>query len=174
MTSLFSVFIMSYPISSHDNGSKPNFLVIGADDLGSRTAVALVVESTRQTSTNGIKFTDCHIATACSPTRLYVSILSTNISMTMTGTYHNLTSLGQLAEVMRYSPVQRGNRDTKDTSPKTRLHSSPGCANHYGWEPQVDDPRFFETVVTALHMEGDNHVDKLPDDFCSSDYYAEN
>ena len=53
----------------------------------------------------------------------------------------------------------------------------PGCANHYGWEPQLDNPddlpRFFETAVTALHMEGDQYVSKLPEDFYSSDCYAD-
>lgn len=53
----------------------------------------------------------------------------------------------------------------------------PGCANHYGYEPDYDDrveepPRFFHTAVTALHMEDADYVPDLPQDFYSSDYYV--
>jgi len=67
-------------------------------------------------------------------------------------------------------------------SPKSRGFEKsftllPGCANHYGWESQLENPddlpRFFETAVTALHMEGDQYVSKLPQDFYSSDCYAD-
>lgn len=54
----------------------------------------------------------------------------------------------------------------------------PGCANHYGHEPQYDDPhhepdKFFETATRALHAEDDIILDRLPDDFYSSDAYAD-
>lgn len=54
----------------------------------------------------------------------------------------------------------------------------PGAANHYGYEPQYDDPRaepgsFFETTTRAIHVEDDKFIDKLPDDFYSSDVYAD-
>lgn len=55
----------------------------------------------------------------------------------------------------------------------------PGCGNHYAWEPQLansaDEPRFFETAVAALHIEGNKYVDNdtLPADFYSSDYYVD-
>lgn len=54
----------------------------------------------------------------------------------------------------------------------------PGCANHYGHEPQYDDPhhepdKFFETATRALHAENDIILDRLPDGFYSSDAYAE-
>lgn len=53
----------------------------------------------------------------------------------------------------------------------------PGCANHYGYEPPYEKveepPRFFETAVTALHVEGSEYVKELPGDFYSSDAYAD-
>lgn len=71
---------------------------------------------------------------------------------------------------------------TRDTSPWARGFDKsfallPGCANHYGWEPRYTDPddppRFFETAVTALHREDADCVSELPDDFYSSDFYAQ-
>ncbi|KAJ2970896.1 hypothetical protein NQ176_g7963 [Zarea fungicola] len=51
----------------------------------------------------------------------------------------------------------------------------PGCANHYGYEPQYEDQdhadRFFETATRALHVE-DDQIAELPEDFYSSDAYA--
>lgn len=53
----------------------------------------------------------------------------------------------------------------------------PGCANHYAYEPQYRDPesepgRFFETATRALHAENDHFLKSLPEDFYSSDAYA--
>lgn len=46
------------------------------------------------------------------------------------------------------------------------------------FEPEYEDPKhepikFFETATRALHAEDDHFVDKLPDDFYSSDAYAD-
>lgn len=45
-----------------------------------------------------------------------------------------------------------------------------------GWEPTYElpqePPRFFETAVTALHSEDGEYVSELPNDFYSSDAYA--
>lgn len=54
----------------------------------------------------------------------------------------------------------------------------PGCANHYAYEPQYKDPgsepdKFFETATRALHAEDDVLLSRLPDDFYSSDAYAD-
>ena len=54
----------------------------------------------------------------------------------------------------------------------------PGCANHYAYEPQYQDPesepgKFFETATRALHAENDHFLNKLPEDFYSSDAYAD-
>ncbi|KAH8807309.1 alkaline-phosphatase-like protein [Xylogone sp. PMI_703] len=53
----------------------------------------------------------------------------------------------------------------------------PGCANHFAWEPPYEDPkteppRMFETATRALHVEGDQWVDQMPDNWYSSDGYA--
>ncbi|KAK5173660.1 uncharacterized protein LTR77_002341 [Saxophila tyrrhenica] len=52
----------------------------------------------------------------------------------------------------------------------------PGCANHYAFEPDYEKveepPRFFETAVTALHAEDGQYINKLPEDFYSSDAFA--
>ncbi len=55
----------------------------------------------------------------------------------------------------------------------------PGCCNHYGWEPQLeqtatDQPRFMQTSVVALHMEEDKYITNadLGADFYSSDKYT--
>lgn len=52
----------------------------------------------------------------------------------------------------------------------------PGCANHFGWEPQIADneelPGFIKATVTALHVEGNEYQKNIPKDFYSSDYYT--
>lgn len=53
----------------------------------------------------------------------------------------------------------------------------PGCANHYAYEPEYKDPetepgKFFETATRALHAEDDHYVPELPENFYSSDAYA--
>lgn len=52
-----------------------------------------------------------------------------------------------------------------------------GCCNHYAWEPPVekktDVPPFFSTNTAAYHRENGEIVSSLPDDFYSSDYYAD-
>ena len=47
-----------------------------------------------------------------------------------------------------------------------------------GYEPQYQDaeaepPSFFETSVTALHAEDGHYLKRLPEDFYSSDFYAD-
>ncbi len=52
----------------------------------------------------------------------------------------------------------------------------PGCANHYGFEPQYESAqepiRSFETAVAALHSEDGEYVTDSPSGFYSSDFYA--
>jgi arylsulfatase len=54
----------------------------------------------------------------------------------------------------------------------------PGCANHYAYEPEYQDPetepgKFFETATRALHAEDDHYLPELPEGFYSSDSYAD-
>ncbi|KAJ5819610.1 arylsulfatase [Penicillium riverlandense] len=191
--------------------SRPNFLIIVADDLGFSDCSCFGseintpnIDSLAQAA-GGLRFTSFHVAAACSPTR----------AMLMTGTDHHLTGLGQLSELVRNSPAHQGAPGhegyltdnvvavpellreggyhtvmsgkwhlglKKEYGPHMRGFERsfallPGCANHYGYEPQYENvveepPRFFETAVTALHMEDSEYVNKLPDGFYSSDYYA--
>lgn len=69
-----------------------------------------------------------------------------------------------------HHPVQRGF--------KRSFALLPGCANHYAYEPQYEDPtsepgKFFETATRALHAEDDRILGKLPEGFYSSDAYAD-
>lgn len=190
--------------------SKPNFLIIIADDLGFSDVGCFGSEiktpNLDSLGRNGIRFKDFHAAAACSPTR----------AMLLSGTDHHLTGLGQLVEFTRNSPAHQGKpghegyltqnvatlpevlRDGGyDTIMSGKWHLGlrpeyapvsrgftrsfsllPGCANHYGWEPQLeeagDQPKFFDTAVTALHIEDNEYIDnsKLPEDFYSTDYYT--
>lgn len=69
-----------------------------------------------------------------------------------------------------HHPVQRGF--------KKSFALLPGCANHYAYEPQYEDPesepgKFFETATRALHVENEEILGRLPKDFYSSDSYAD-
>jgi arylsulfatase A-like enzyme len=52
-----------------------------------------------------------------------------------------------------------------------------GCCNHYAWEPPLekkqDIPPFFSTNTAAYHREDGKVVTSLPENFYSSDYYAD-
>ncbi len=191
--------------------SRPNFLVIVADDLGfsdcgcfgseieTPNIDALAAEG------GALRFTEFHVAAACSPTR----------SMLMSGTDHHIAGLGQLHEFTRSSPAHRGQPGHEGylhervvalpellqdggylTMMAGKWHLGlrpehhpirrgfrksfallPGCANHYAFEPDYDDPatepdKFFETATRALHAEDDHFVQDLPPDWYSSDGYA--
>ncbi|KAL2672210.1 hypothetical protein Neosp_012911 [[Neocosmospora] mangrovei] len=191
--------------------TRPNFLVIVADDLGFSDCGCFGSEihtpniDALAAEANGIRFTNYHVAAACSPTR----------SMLMTGTDHHIAGLGELAEFTRSSVAHQGQPGhegylnervvalpelLKDGGYHTVMAGKwhlglkpehhpiargfvrsfallPGCANHYGYEPQYDDPdnephKFFETATRALHVEDDKFVEKLPDGFYSSDAYG--
>ncbi|EEU36209.1 uncharacterized protein NECHADRAFT_97519 [Fusarium vanettenii 77-13-4] len=188
--------------------TRPNFLVIVADDLGFSDCGCFGSEiqtpniDALAAEANGIRLTNYYVAAACSPTR----------SMLMTGTDHHIAGLGELAEFTRSSVGQPGHEGylnervvalpelLKDGGYHTIMAGKwhlglkpehhpiargfvrsfallPGCANHYGYEPQYDDPdnephKFFETATRALHVEDDKFVEKLPDGFYSSDAYG--
>ncbi|KAI1274664.1 alkaline-phosphatase-like protein [Xylaria sp. FL0933] len=191
---------------------RPNFLVIVADDLGfsdcgcfgSEISTPNIDALAREA--NALRFTNYHVAAACSPTR----------SMLMTGTDHHIAGLGQLQEITRASPAHYGKPGHEGylnervvalpqllsdggyfTCMAGKWHLGlkpehwpsqrgfqrsfallPGCANHYAYEPEYQDPhtepgKFFETATRALHVEDNRVISKLPDDFYSSDTYAD-
>lgn len=84
--------------------SRPNFLVIVADDLGFSDCGCFGSEISTPNidalaySRGGLRFTSFHVAAACAPTR----------SMLMTGTDHHLTGLGQLPEYIALSRAHQG------------------------------------------------------------------
>ncbi|KAI1265391.1 alkaline-phosphatase-like protein [Xylariaceae sp. FL1019] len=193
------------------SGKRPNFLVIVADDLGFSDCGCFGSEiqtpniDALARETNALRFTNYHVAAACSPTR----------SMLMTGTDHHIAGLGQLQEITRASPAHYGQPGHEGylnervvalpellseggyyTCMSGKWHLGlkpehhpikrgfkrsfallPGCANHYAYEPEYHDPstepgRFFETATRALHVEDERILGRLPDDFYSSDSYA--
>ncbi|KAF5264668.1 hypothetical protein FOXYS1_4547 [Fusarium oxysporum] len=194
--------------------TRPNFLVIVADDFGFSDCGCYGSEiqtpniDRLASEVGGIRFTEFHVAAACSPTR----------SMLMTGTDHHIAGLGQLQEITRSSPAHKGKpghegylnervvalpellRDggyftcmsgkwhlglKPEHHPNRRgfkksLALLPGCANHYAYEPEYQDPKsepgkFFETAVRALHAEDGRFLaeSELGPDWYSSDGYAD-
>ncbi|GAM84079.1 hypothetical protein ANO11243_020710 [Dothideomycetidae sp. 11243] len=146
---------------------KPNFLVIVADDLGfsdvSCFGSEIKTPNIDRLAASGIRFTDFHAASACSPTR----------SMLMSGTDNHIAGVGSMAESVpefqkgkpgyegylndRVAPLpeilQHAGYKTymsgkwhlglkKGLWPKDRGFDKsysllPGAANHYGYEPHL-------------------------------------
>ncbi|MFZ0716794.1 sulfatase-like hydrolase/transferase, partial [Mycobacterium sp.] len=175
--------------------TRPNFLVIVADDLGFSDIGAFGGEietpNLDQLAHAGIRLTDFHSAPACSPTR----------SMLLTGTDHHIAGIGTMLEVapqFRGQPGYEGHlndrvvalpellRDagyltlmagkwhlgnTIDTSPWSRGFDRsfallPGGASHYSNVPGDFIP------MMSRYTEDDQFV-TVPDDFYSSDFYAD-
>ncbi|CAF3097048.1 unnamed protein product, partial [Rotaria sp. Silwood2] len=76
----------------------PNFLIIVADDLGwsdvSPFGSEIHTPNLQILADRGIRFTDFHTASACSPTR----------SMLLSGTDNHIAGLGQMAETLGLHP----------------------------------------------------------------------
>lgn len=156
-------------MGSLDNMKQPNYLVIVADDLGysdiSCYGSEIQTPNIDELASKGMRFTDFHTASACSPTR----------SMLMSGTDHHLTGLGQLIEFTKQSPSHWGKPGHEGyltsniaTLPEVLRNSGyhtlmagkwhlglkpeyaphargfdrsfsllPGACNHYAWEPHL-------------------------------------
>lgn len=73
---------------------RPNFLVIVADDLGFSDVGAfggeIATPHLDRLAHDGLRLTDFHSASACSPTR----------AMLLTGTDHHIAGIGTMAEAM--------------------------------------------------------------------------
>lgn len=149
--------------------SKPNFLVIVADDLGFSDVGAFGSEiktpNLDRLASEGLRFTDFHAAAACSPTR----------SMLLTGTDHHIAGIGAMSEniqeFQKGKPGYEGYLNDKVAPLPELLHDQgyktymsgkwhlglasdrwpvkrgfdrsfsllPGAANHYGFEPQLEE-----------------------------------
>jgi arylsulfatase A-like enzyme len=175
--------------------TRPNFLVIVADDLGFSDIGAFGSEietpNLDRLAHAGIRLTDFHSAPACSPTR----------SMLLTGTDHHIAGIGTMLEVapeFRGQPGYEGYlndrvvalpellRDagyltlmagkwhlgnTIDRTPWARGFDRsfallPGGASHYSNPPGDFIP------MMSRYTEDDQFV-TVGDDFYSSDYYAD-
>ncbi|KAF4913928.1 putative sulfatase [Colletotrichum viniferum] len=163
---------------------RPNFLVIVADDLGfsdiSPYGGEINTPVLKKLSKDGIRMTNFHTASACSPTR----------SMLFSGTDNHIAGLGQMMEHMRhfgdyfkdkpgyegylnwrvaalseilqdngYHTIMSGKWHlglSKELAPCSRGFTKsfsflPGSGNHHAYEPQLDDDEF---KIPCLKTEG--------------------
>ncbi|KAF4459635.1 arylsulfatase [Fusarium albosuccineum] len=161
---------------------RPNFLIVVADDLGysdiSPYGGEINTPVLEKLSKDGIRMTNFHTASACSPTR----------SMLFSGTDNHIAGLGQMAEHMRgfgdyfkdkpgyegylnwrvaalseilqdndYHTIMSGKWHlgfTKDLAPCNRGFDKnftflPGSGNHYAYEPQLNDGEFRIPVLAT-------------------------
>lgn len=177
--------------------SRPNFLVIVADDLGFSDLGAFggeintpVLDSLTR---KGVQFTNFHAAPTCSPTR----------AMLLTGLDNHEAGLGAMAE------ARAANHDSKpgyegslraDNATVAELLRANGYRTHFSgkWHlgmqtEQAPHRRGFETSFVLLqgmhnhfgydlsgaavgrrptYLANSQPVEQLPDDFYSSDYFA--
>ncbi|KAF2083602.1 arylsulfatase [Saccharata proteae CBS 121410] len=194
-------------MGSVDPSKPPNFLVIVADDLGFSDVGAFGSEIKTPNidglARNGLRFTDFHAASACSPTR----------SMLLTGTDHHIAGIGAMHEHIpvfqrgkpgyegylndRVVPLPQLLRDAGYLTlmsgkwhlglPRERWPCErgfdrsyallPGAANHYGWEPQLEqgeDRPFPLKKTPVFYVEDDRHIEPkdLGKDFPGNEFYS--
>ncbi|OCL08061.1 arylsulfatase [Glonium stellatum] len=188
--------------------ARPNFLVVVADDLGFSDLGAFGGEIKTphidSLAKDGIRFTDFHAASACSPTR----------SMLLSGTDNHIAGVGAMIESIpehkkgkpgyegylndRVAALPELLRDagyltlmsgkwhlglSKDRWPHARGFDRsytllPGAANHYGWEPQLEEPDSLPGLLArtqVFYVEDDKHIrpSDLGENFYSSDRFAD-
>jgi arylsulfatase A-like enzyme len=190
--------------------SRPNFLVIVADDLGFSDLSAFGSEIKTPNidslaSRGGLRFTDFHAAAACSPTR----------SMLLSGTDNHIAGIGAMNEGMpefqrgkpgyegylndKVAPLPEVLRDNgyktymsgkwhlgleKDRWPSKRGFDRsysllPGAANHYGFEPQLEEddhdvPKILR-ATPLFYVEDDEAIapKDLGEGFYSTDAFSD-
>jgi arylsulfatase A-like enzyme len=176
---------------------RPNILLIVADDLGFSDVGAFGSEIETPyldaLAQEGLRLTDFHSAPACSPTRAML-LTGTDHHIAGIGSmlevvrpdfagapgyegYLNdrVVTVTELLRDAGYATLISGKwhlGHTVETSPHARGFERsfallPGGADHFGGGPM---DKF--AARGSLYIEDDQFVDKLPDDFYSSDYYA--
>jgi arylsulfatase len=87
------------PVSDHVASSRPNFLLVVADDLGwtdiGSYGGEIDTPNLDELARQGVKFTDFHVSVSCSPTR----------SMLMSGNDNHVAGLGNMAELLAENQV---------------------------------------------------------------------
>lgn len=177
---------------------RPNILLVLVDDMGFSDIGAFGGEidtpNLDALALDGVRFTDFHSASACSPTR----------AMIMTGTDHHIAGIGAMLEVVRpdfqgapgyegylndrvvtfvellrdggYQTFMSGKWHlgmTRETSPIARGFTRsfallPGGADHFGGGPLEKLTR-----SPRIYMEDGEFVTDLPENFYSSDYFTD-
>lgn len=177
--------------------SRPNILLIVADDLGFSDLGAFGGEIDTPhldaLAKSGVRLTDFHSASACSPTR----------AMLMSGVDHHIAGLGTMAEAVSpdfpgapgyegylndrvaalpellhdagYRTVMSGKWHlglTLDRSPHARGFERsfallPGGADHF-----AGSQLYSWTSSGPIYVEDNRWIEDLPADFYSSDYFA--
>ena len=184
--------------------SRPNILLIVADDLGFSDLGAfgseIATPNLDALALQGLRLTDFHAASACSPTR----------AMLLTGTDHHLAGIGAMAEfsdaTIRRHPGYEGHLNQRvvtiaellrdagyhtlisgkwhlgrsaETSAAARGFERSfileGAAhNHFNWSPPVPPhkmPRLLH-AVDGTYREGRDALSELPQDFYSSNSFT--
>ena len=184
---------------------RPNFLVIVADDLGFSDLGAFGGEirtpNLDRLAGRGLRLTDFHAASACSPTR----------AMLLTGTDHHLAGIGAMDEFItdevRQHPGYEGHLNDRVVtftellrdagyltlmSGKWHLGQKPetwpaargfersfallsGAHNHYGYEPSEQDPKAprLARLNHVEYVEDSARITELPEGFYSSDAFTD-
>lgn len=186
---------------------RPNFIVIVADDLGFTDTSAFGGEintpNLNKLAQRGLRFTDFHTASACSPTR----------SMLLSGTDNHIAGLGQMREFINRIPEKFADKPgyegylnfriaalpeilkeagyynfisgkwhlgfSEEHWPDKRgFHKSftliPGAGNHYKYYPKDEDGHL--KFMTPIFESDGRKIDpdkEIPDDFYSTDYFTE-
>lgn len=181
---------------------RPNFLLIVADDLGFSDVGAfggeIATPNLDRLALDGLRLTDFHSASACSPTR----------AMLLSGTDHHIAGIGTMAEAMlpmhQGQPGYEGHLNfnvvplmqllqdagyltlmsgkwhlglTVETSPWARGFTRsfsllPGAANHYASSPDTrSDPP--QPKLKTVYLEDDQTIEALPHGFYSSDGFTD-
>ncbi|KAJ5473046.1 hypothetical protein N7530_007047 [Penicillium desertorum] len=171
--------------------TRPNFLVIVADDLGFSDTGAFGGEIKTPNIDNlangGLRFTDFHAASACSPTR----------AMLLSGTDNHIAGIGTMAELwtgdQKGKPGYEGYLNDRVAPFPELLQAAgyhtlmsgkwhlgltaerwpcrrgfnrsfsllPGAANHYAWEPQLEESKNAPGLLgetNVFYVENDKHI----------------